>query len=126
MNDIGVIAILFLGFRDQLKIYHWKTLSYSRHKASDKLIGNLTEMIDTFIETMQGSRGERIQLGDIPLMIKEYDDKSIIDLLDEFKEWLSGEKGLVSYLKKTDTDLLNLRDEILAKINQTLYLFSLS
>jgi hypothetical protein len=32
---------------------------------------------------------------------------------------------LTSKLKKTDTDLLNIRDTIVADLNQTLYLFTL-
>jgi len=33
---------------------------------------------------------------------------------------------LPSLLKPTDTDLLNIRDEIIADLNQTLYLFTLA
>jgi hypothetical protein len=39
-------------------------------------------------------------------------------------EWL--ESKLPRMLKKTDTDLLNIRDEILADLNQIKYLFTLS
>ena len=47
-EQIGEIAMIFLAFRDQLKIYHWQTLSYARHKASDKLVDDITDQIDRF------------------------------------------------------------------------------
>lgn len=39
-------------------------------------------------------------------------------------EWLS--KKLPKQLRKEDTDLLNIRDEIIGDLNQTLYLFTLN
>jgi hypothetical protein len=33
-----------------IKLYHWETDIFSRHKASDKLYGSLSELIDTIIK----------------------------------------------------------------------------
>jgi hypothetical protein len=32
------IIHLMMTLRDQVKIYHWQTMSYPRHKATDELI----------------------------------------------------------------------------------------
>ena len=125
MNDLGNIAIVFLSIRDNVKIYHWQTKSYSRHKASDKLSNVLGDLMDKFLEVMQGSRNKRIQIGtELPIIIKNQTDTSIVTILKQFRDWLIKNDGLPSFLTKTDTELLNIRDEILGVVNQTLYLFT--
>jgi len=125
MNDLGNIAIVFLSIRDNVKIYHWQTKSYSRHKASDKLSTLLGDLMDKFLEVMQGSRNKRIQIGtELPIIIKNQTDTSIVTILKQFRDWLIKNDGLPSFLTKTDTELLNIRDEILGVVNQTLYLFT--
>ena len=115
----------FLQLQAQIKLYHWQTKSYSRHKASDKLSNSLGELMDKFLEVMQGSRNKRIQIGNgLPLLIKNQTDASIVETLKQFREWLIKKDGLPSFLTKNDTELLNIRDEILEAVNQTLYLFT--
>jgi hypothetical protein len=45
----------FFQLREQLKLYHWQTHSYSRHKASDETLSALDEAIDTYVETYMGT-----------------------------------------------------------------------
>ena len=123
MSNIGEIALYFMFVRDQLKIYHWQTKQYSRHIASDSFVDDLSTKMDTFIEVMQGSRNERLQISKNAFSFKNHDDSSVVMLLQKFKIWLVEE--LPSYLIPTDTELLNIRDEILADVNKTLYLFTL-
>jgi hypothetical protein len=56
------------------------------------------------------------------IYITDIDDTNIITILEEFK------KILIAFDNKLskDTELLNIRDEMLAAINRTLYLFSLN
>jgi hypothetical protein len=51
-------------------------------------------------------------------------EKSIVAFFEDAREWLTND--LPKMIKDRDTDLLNIRDEILAEINQTLYLFTLA
>jgi len=122
-TDIGEIALHMMFFRDQLKIYHWQTKSYSRHIASDSLVDNISEKMDTFIEVIQGSRGKRLSIPNNRQNLKNFTDANIIRLLKDFREWLI--IGIIQYLNDTDTELLNIRDEILADVNKCLYLFTL-
>ena len=55
------------------------------------------------------------------ITFKNENDDSIINTLENFKDWLSF--TLPKYTKK-NTDLLNIRDDILSDVNNTLYLFS--
>jgi hypothetical protein len=127
MSNIGEIAIIFLTVRNQLKLYHWKSLSYSRHIAADKFVSNLDEKIDLFIEVIQGSKNKRLIIPNSKsINVQNYNDDNILNILSRFANWLTDPNGLPKYLKKTDLDLFNIRDEILANVNKTLYLFSLS
>ena len=121
--DIGEIALYMMYIRDQIKIYHWQTKSYSRHKATDSLVDNLSSKLDKFVEVMQGSRMKRIVISKTNKFVFENEtDNNAVKLLTEFRNWL--ENILPKYLEKSDTELLNIRDDILADVNQTLYLFT--
>ena len=124
-EQIGEVAMIFLSFRDQLKIYHWITTSYSRHKAADALVVIITDQIDRFMETLQGSRDTRLVLTDSSSRITfvNQTDENATELLVEFKKWLLN--GLPNMLEPLDKDLSNIIDEIVGSVNQTIYLFSL-
>lgn len=122
-NSIGEITLILLSFRDKIKIYHWNTQSYARHKATDKLLKSLTELIDKFVEVLQGSRKERISINS-QINLQTYADAEINTLLDAFTYWLNNK--LDNFLKPNETDLRNIRDEMLALVNQTKYLFTLN
>ena len=124
MANIGKIALYFMFVRDQLKIYHWQTKNYARHKSSDDLVEKLTDKMDKFIEVMQGIENTRLSIkhDNFPVLHNQTDN-SIVKNLNIFKEWLS--KELPLYIKN-NTDLLNIRDDILSDVNNTLYLFTFS
>ena len=122
-EQIGEISMIFLAFANQLKIYHWQTVSYSRHKASDKLGRIISDQIDRFMETLQGSRDTRLLLTSRYDTIKfvNQQDEHAVTVLVAFKNWLLS--GLPSMLQPFDKDLSNIRDEMLASVNQTIYLY---
>ena len=122
MSKIGYIALYMLQVRDNIKLYHWATTSYARHKASDKFIVLLDTQIDKFIELLQGSRSERIEVLDYKYSITSINNNNVIEYLQDFKNWLLE----ADFLNKNEVDLYNLRDEMVGNINITLYLFTLA
>jgi DNA-binding ferritin-like protein len=120
------ITMTFLEMLLMIKLYHWKTYSYATHKATDELYGKLNENMDHFIEVLLGKSGERIDLikqKSIPLI----DLSSAEDLKKEiysFKGYLASLNNNKAMKQMTNTDLLNIRDEILGDLNQFLYLLS--
>lgn len=113
----------FFSLQLNLKLYHWMTTKYPRHVASDKLFSDLAELVDQFIEVYIGKYG-RPQIGEFDIKVINITDKSIIDFLNMAIEKLT--MKLPDKIDITmDTDLLNIRDEIVGTINRTLYLFSL-
>jgi len=116
------IVTIMLTLRNQVKIYHWQTMSYPRHKATDDLVGKLDDALDKFVEVFVGKYGRPNFRKTASIKIHNFDDKDGPAFLKSATQWLT--KGLPKLLNKDDTDLLNIRDEILADLNQTLYLFT--
>ena len=114
----------FLQFAALIKLYHWSTYSYSRHKASDELYSNIQEGMDKFIEVYIGiyGRKEVFKGRPQPIEIRIYDDKNVTALMTDIIKFLEAE--IPKHVK--DTDLLNIRDELLANVNQAKYLFTLN
>ena len=118
----GKIVSVFFNIRDQIKLYHWQTKSFAEHKATDELVGKLDTSIDTFVEAYMGRYGRPSMSQTFPL--KNLTVTGIRAFIARSDEWLSFK--LPRMIKKTDTDLLNIRDEILADLNQVKYLFTLA
>lgn len=120
------IIQFFVTLRNAVKVYHWATLSYPRHKATDQFVTNIDKLTDSFIEIYIGKygRGDVIGKKDIILTLPALDENAILKYFKDARIWLS--KNLREHLSESDTDLLNIRDEIRGEINQALYLFTLS
>ena len=117
------IARVFLEMLNNVKLYHWKTYSYSQHKATDELYDRLNENIDKFIEILLGKDEARIKV--LKKHVDLLDTKNTYELKNrmyEYREFLTNMNEIFD--SKKDSDLLNVRDEILGDINQFLYLLT--
>lgn len=120
------IILTFMSFRDMMKIYHWRTTSYARHKASDALVQGLDPLIDQFVEVALGKYDRpSFKKGNFSINLVNLNDEEVITSLLVFKEYLLENLSQLDQ-DMSNADLLNIRDEILALINQTIYLFTLS
>jgi DNA-binding ferritin-like protein len=119
----GEIVNLMLTLRNQVKIYHWETMQFSRHKSTDDLLDKLDDSIDKFVEVYIGKYGRpKLTTKTGTIRLRNFSDEEGPQLLKQAIEWLS--TRLPTLLSSKDTDLLNIRDEIVADLNQTLYLFT--
>lgn len=109
-----------MNFRNQVKLYHWKTTSYARHKTTDKFLELFDEKMDRFVETMLGSRDLKVK-DKFKLDFININDSSATEYIKDFRKWLI--ESLPSSINEHETDLLNIRDEILGDVNRMLYLF---
>lgn len=107
-----------------IKLYHWQTKSFARHKASDDLHSKLQELIDEFVEVYIGRYGRPRSEDGFKIHILENDDDSMEDVIYKYIDYLKN--GLPAYFSEKDTDLQNIRDEMLQILNKTLYLFTLN
>lgn len=124
INDpVSRCTLFFLSLQSQLRMYHWQTKSYARHKASDKLITKIVELSDSFVEAHIGSQGGSRPRATPGMVwgLKNLDDQEILKYLDTVVTFLTMEvPGFVN----RDPSLLNIRDEMLSCIHQTRYLFT--
>ena len=120
----GTDTQFFFTMREQIKLYHWQTKVYSRHKATDGVIEALDTSIDKYVEVYMGKYGRmKMNSSNSTVHVSNLSEKSIIKFIHKCINYL--QTTLVKKLKENDTDLMNIRDEMLAELNQLLYLFTL-
>jgi DNA-binding ferritin-like protein len=124
------IVKMFFKILNTVKIYHWNTPQYAIHKATDELYDELNKNIDSFVEIMLGKSAhkssfeQRIHLPKYttitffsPTTLNTFNNE-----IDTFITYLVN----MTYDNKVNitnnSDLLNVRDEILGNLNQFKYL----
>ena len=112
-----------LTLHNQFKVYHWQTQrkpgSYAQHIAFGTAYDDLTPLIDQFIEIYQGKKGVIMGRDGFTINLANLDDNPE-EFCDEFINYLSDNVTQVLDAKK-DTDLLNIKDEMMGILNQTKY-----
>jgi hypothetical protein len=117
------IVRMFLEMLNVVKLYHWKTHSFAQHKATDELYERLNGHIDTFVEVLLGKDQSRIQMVERSIQLMDPSEKT--DFQNKVLEYRGFLTDMNIYFDPArDTDLLNIRDEILGDINQFLYLMT--
>lgn len=108
----------------QLRVLHWQTKGYARHEAFGKTYSDLDGLIDEYVEICMGKHGRFVlQEENKVINIENLQEVNIVEFLQNIKTTLIGFSGQLS--SESDTDLLNLRDEMLAKVNKLAYLLTL-
>jgi hypothetical protein len=118
-----VIQTTLMQMQNQYKILHWQTMSFSQHESFDKIVSSLSENIDEFIETYMGKYGRVIAAGTFNINLANYKDTDFVALTNNYIEFLIGLSNVLDKIQ--DSDLLNIRDEILGSLNQLKYLLTL-
>ena len=128
------LAHLFLEVRTQIKLYHWQTRSYARHKATDRFIETFEPLVDRFVEAAQGIT--IAESGpDVPRImnfdsLKKRQKESIYWFSatptdDNASDYLSRFRMTVATLELPQSELAQIRDDMLEIADVTLYLFTL-
>jgi len=109
-----------LTFQTQIRILHWQTFSYARHKAFNKAYNDLDEQIDKFVECFQG-KYQRFSLKPFTTIeivnVEEVDHEVFIKDMMEFLSTRAVDQ--LDPIK--DTELFNIRDEILGIVDRLKY-----
>ena len=117
------IILEFVKIQTQFKFLHWQTKSYAKHNAYGGFYDSLTDLIDKYAEVCMGKLGRPDFGGDFNLEFKDIKTFSSQTFLDNATDFI------VSIAEKLDsekdTDLLNIKDEILAEVNKLKYLLTL-
>jgi len=115
----------FLHLRDQIKLYHWQTRVYARHIATDQILAKIEKNIDSFVEIYIGKYGRpKLNGTNASITLHNLTEAGASRLIKAAIKYLQG--ALAKSLRaNSDSDLLNLRDEMVGDLNQLLYLFTL-
>jgi len=121
----ATIVLTFIQMLNTVKLYHWKTYSYAQHKATDKLYDDLNDHIDKFMEVMLGKQTTRVDLSAIKnLRLLDFNNvQQLKKQVESYKAFLINMDA--KFDAHMNSDLLNIRDEILGDLNQFSYLLTL-
>jgi DNA-binding ferritin-like protein len=117
------IVLFFFELQLNLKMYHWTTTQYSNHKATDKLLDKLSDLIDSFIEKYMGAYTRPVMKSGSTVLVQNMTKTKYIKLLKTAQEYLR--RDLEKTIAK-NTELLNIRDEMLGELDQALYFSTLT
>lgn len=109
-------------FSNALKFFHWQTKIYAKHEALGKAFDAITELVDEFTETAMGKYG-RVDVAGLSYDFVNISDANVITAIDDMIEKAINLTDVLDARK--DTDLLNLRDELMGVCNRTKYLLTL-
>lgn len=121
------ISILnkFICIENNTKLFHLSTTSYAAHKASDELLDELRDKHDNFLEIYIGKYGrDKVANKQENIEFTKMNNKDFCQFLKDTISFF--QTDIFNYINENDTDLINIRDEIVGKINKTLYLLTLS
>lgn len=115
---------IILNFQNELRLHHWGTKSYAAHIALGAAYTGIDALLDTFAETYMGTFGKD-ELKDVnEITLNGPHKTTAMQVLSSFEEFLT--KELPNEIGGDQTALLNIKDEMLALVQQTKYLLTLS
>jgi len=117
------LILKLFQIQNQFRFLHWQTFGDAKHRSYGKIYASIDESLDLFAEAMMGKYGRPqfpeefvVAFQDIKVLNLQKFIDGIVEFLVSFSEVLDS---------KYDSDLLNIRDEILAQINKTKFLLTL-
>lgn len=116
---LNSLTILFFQHQIQIKMFHFQTTAYGGHKAVDSYLEKFNDNFDRFMEAAQGIFG-RLTVSNVNISACTWNDDNIDKNLDGFISILNSLTDVLS----DNTDLIAIRDEMLADVNQLKYLLT--
>jgi hypothetical protein len=117
------IILKLVQIQNQFRFLHWQTYGDAKHRAYGETYEQLGNFLDEFAEITMGKYGRYQFDSEFSIMFQDISKLTIQNFLDGITEFLV---GLSDHLdSRYDTDLLNLRDEILGMTNKLKYLLTL-
>jgi hypothetical protein len=128
-NDYKKVVGNLLHISNQIKIYHWQTFSFARHKATDELYADFNSLMDRFVEVLNGNiirttKTKRISVDNYSVTLLDISDDNGVSILNITIDLLKS--NLFTKVIGDNNDLMTIRDEMLELINKHFYLFSMN
>ncbi len=111
----------FLGVLGQIKVFHWATIEYSKHKALDDLHDSMSKLVDKIVETyIAHYKKQPIKV--FKISMSAHSDVSTIN------KFLETEREAIRKLQvqfKSVSEIQSIIDDMLMAFNQSIYLCNL-
>jgi DNA-binding ferritin-like protein len=104
----------------QLKILHWQTTSYAEHKAFGETYESLSDKFDRIVEVYSGKYKRPKFDGVRQITLADYDNLKIDAFIESFEDFMNN-----TFMAQQDSELANIKDEVIADIQKLKYLLSL-
>lgn len=117
------IILKLVQIQNQFRFLHWQTFGDAKHRAYGDIYEFLGGLIDDFTEAMMGKYGRPQFESEFSIMFQDINTLNLQNFLDGITEFLLELSDKLD--SRNDSDLLNLRDELLLKINKLKYLLTL-
>ncbi len=117
------LILELVQIQNQFRFLHWQTFGDAKHRAYGGIYESLGENVDKFAEALMGKQGRVEFDSEFSILFQDIKTISVQDFVDSITEFLVGMTDKLD--SRYDTDLLNIRDEMLGDINQLKYLLTL-
>jgi hypothetical protein len=117
------LILKLVQIQNQFRFLHWQTFGDAKHKSYGKMYESLGDLIDDFAEAMMGKYGRPEFEPEFVITFQNLSSMSLQNFMDGITEFLVGMTDQLD--SRYDTDLLNLRDEMLLQLNKLKYLLTL-
>ena len=111
-----ITTLMYTGL--QVHIFHLQTTSYAEHMALGDLYDAVQDATDSWAEALIGSENGKRPSLKTQFDLSDYAEGTASQFVEQFVDWLNKIGDL-------PTDVLNMRDDLLAKAHKTRYLLSL-
>jgi hypothetical protein len=117
------LTLKLVQIQNQFRFLHWQTFGDAKHRAYGDLYDSMNTHLDSFIEAMMGKYGRPSFPDEFVIAFQDIKSINLQNFVDGIVEFLVSMTDQLD--GRYDTDLLNIRDEILRDINQLKFLLTL-
>lgn len=115
-TSFGSFISELLHSKNQTQVFHWQTKSYAKHVALGDYYNTITSLIDTLVESYQGSNGIILDFKVVNNRFLNTSDEIIVNYFSTLLKFVEDNSTIT-----TESDLLNQIDEIKTLLKSTLY-----
>ena len=117
------LVLKLVQIQNQFRFLHWQTFGDAKHRAYGEIYDSMGDKMDIFVEAMMGKYGRPSFPSEFVIAFQDIQSMNLQNFVDGIVEFLVSITELLD--SRYDTDLLNIRDEILSEINKLKFLLTL-
>jgi DNA-binding ferritin-like protein len=115
---------LLLKLQNNVRLFHWNTVAYKNHIASDKLYEDIDTYVDRFVEVYMAKHGRLAPATKIQLNLDILSDQQIVPYLKAVAAYLSNDTFFDMF--SNDPDLQTILSDIIEAINKAIYIMRMT